>query len=316
MPVARRPNEEGIMKALVFLTAVLCLALTVPATIAIAEETGRGHETPGLVVSVTGEVSVGRGERSLPVTQGFVLRAGDRLVARTGGHCAGFAPDGSNFDLRGPGEVEFGSASEGALGSAVAWLRLQLAEWIGESQRRPLTARGVRDWKLRRPAVSQLLPANNGAVRADRPLFRWTECPTATAYKVVIAPESGEEKTYTVRDCGVRPDDLVPGGLYVWRVAPEGADGIAAASPWREFRVLTEEDENAVDSVVRELSDLEAGVALLAAGLHEEAVYRFDAAVGASGDVGSARLWRARALSDIGLYEDAYDDMIAAWGER
>jgi len=296
------------MKTLVPVIVLVCIL--------VASSLSLAAESPGLVVSVKGEVSVGRGERLHDVTQGFILKAGDRLLARSGGACSGFSPDGSHFDLHGPGEMEFGSAEGGGIGTAVAWLRLQLAEWIGESQRRPLTARGGRDWDVRRPAVEQLLPAPNGAVRAGRAIFRWTDCPAASKYTVVIAPEVGEEKTYTVRDCGLEPEGLVPGDRYVWRVAPEGAEGISAASPWREFRVLTSEDEKAVDDVVAELGDLEAGVALLAAGLHEEAVYRLDAAIGAAENEASARLWRARTLSDIGLYEDAYDDIAAAWYGR
>jgi hypothetical protein len=51
-------------------------------------------------------------------------------------------------------------------------------------------------------------------------------------------------------------------------------------------------------------------VLLLSAGLHEEAIYRFDAAVADVSQERSARLWRAQAMAEVGLYRVAYQDVL------
>jgi hypothetical protein len=79
---------------------------------------------------------------------------------------------------------------------------------------------------------------------------------------------------------------------------------------------MTPEEETRLDQAIDALGDLEAGVLLLSSGLHEEAIYRFDAAVASPEQTRSARLWRARAFADIGLYKQAYEDMIEARGDE
>jgi hypothetical protein len=57
-------------------------------------------------------------------------------------------------------------------------------------------------------------------------------------------------------------------------------------------------------------------VVLLALRLHEEAILHFDAAVASGEHERSARLWRSRALAEVGLLEGAYEDLRAAGGVR
>jgi hypothetical protein len=191
---------------------------------------------------------------------------------------------------------------------------MQLADWMGESRRRPLTTRGVRDWTNVSEAPALILPASGGAVRPSRVEFRWSTVAGVDRYVLTVAPALGDEITKTARGNTASVDGLEPGGEYVWRVAPDVADWASGGS-WREFRVLTLEEESQLDEALVGMGDLEAGVLLLSMGLHDEAIYRFDAA--AEGDDSrSAKHWRAQALADCGLYREAYDDLIQLRGSE
>jgi hypothetical protein len=79
---------------------------------------------------------------------------------------------------------------------------------------------------------------------------------------------------------------------------------------------MTADEEGSLEAALEDLGDLEAGVLLISSGLHEEAVARFDVVVSAGAEARSARLWRARAMADVGLYKDAYEDLMAAGGSE
>lgn len=298
------------MRSFFLLTAlaVLVMASVVPA---VSQQPARSEST-GLVVSVAGDVTASRTGSELAVVEGFVLRGGDRLTAVAGARCTGFAPDGEAFALSGPAELEFLSFEGGAIESASSWVKRQLADWIGKSRRRPLTTRGVRDWDTSLDVPAQVVPAPDGAVRAGRAQLLWTTVPGIERYVVTVAPATGDEIQRTVRGSGTVVPDLVPGEDYVWKVQPD-CEGWRGVGSWRGFRVLTPDEERGLDEALESLESLEAGVLLLASGLHEEAVYRFDAAVASPENGASARLWRARALADVGLHRQAYDDLIEAW---
>ncbi|MFH1501755.1 MAG: tetratricopeptide repeat protein [Candidatus Eisenbacteria bacterium] len=286
---------------------LFCLCLFLPVA-AGADWSG------GLMVSVNGEVVVRRGEVDELAKEGYVLREGDTIVVRMGGECSGFTPVGEAFDLKGPAEMQLAAAS-GLGGDLAAWVRLQLADWIGESRRQPLRTRTVRDWSLPTEAPTQIIPASGGRVRpADARLY-WSEVPGVGSYTLTIAPSAGEEVQRVVRDNGAVLEELVPGEEYVWKVQPE-AEGWDGESGWRDFVVMTPEEEVRLDQAMEGLGDLEAGVLLLSSGLHEEAIYRFDVAVASASQVRSARMWRARAFADIGLYKQAYEDLIEARGNE
>ena len=272
-----------------------------------------GVPAGGLIVAVSGEVVVHRGGHEEAVSEGFVLQEGDTVIARPGSKVSGFTPEGEPFELAGPAELKLAAADRGFVGDVASWVQLQLAEWIGESRRQPLTTRNIRDWVITTEAPAPLVPAPEGKIRGSKSSFYWTSVPGVRGYVVTIAPAMGEEMTHVVRDNSVVVHDLVPGEQYVWKVQPD-ADGWEASGRWRGFTVMTPDEEKQLDEALRGLEDLEAGVLLLSAGLHEEAIYHFDVAVASPNGARSAHLWRAKALADIGLYEQAYDDLVEARG--
>ena len=76
---------------------------------------------------------------------------------------------------------------------------------------------------------------------------------------------------------------------------------------------MTSEEENSLDVSLKDLPDLEAGVLLLSVGLYREAITRFDAAASSSAYRESSMYWRAQALATIGLYREAYEDLMKAF---
>ncbi|MBD3348051.1 MAG: hypothetical protein GF400_02500 [Candidatus Eisenbacteria bacterium] len=288
------------------LLVAVCLFLPLAAT---AE-----NATQGLIVSVSGDVVVRRGDVEDAAHEGYVLKEGDTIVARGGAVCSGFTPVGKAFDLRGPAEMQF-AAEGGVVEGLTSWVRGQLADWIGESRRQPLRTRTVRDWELPTEAPAQIIPAPDGRVRPDEARLVWSEVPGVDSYVLVVAPATGDEMERVVRENGALLDELAPGEEYVWKVRPR-ASGWEGGTGWRSFVVMTPEEEEGLEQAIRELGDLEAGVLLLSAGLHEEAIYRFDAAVASPELARSARMWRARAFADVGLYKQAYEDLIEARGGK
>lgn len=294
----------------VILTTALTASIAVMALVAAPSTAScDAPDTSGIVVSVTGDVKVERADAQEQATEGFTLVGGDRIIVKTGSRCSGFTPQGTGFELDGPSEYLIPSGEESGLVDNVAsWIRMQLADWMGESRRRPLTTRGVRNWARVSEAPALILPASGGAVRPSRVEFRWSTVAGVDRYVLTVAPAVGDETTRTARGNTTTLDELEAGGEYVWRVAPDVADW-AGRGGWREFRVLTLEEEEQLDEALVGMGDLEAGVLLLSMGLHDEAIYRFDSAAEGD-DARSARHWRAQALADCGLYREAYDDLI------
>lgn len=294
-------------------------ALTLPIVLSVwlAAPAGASNEAPapsGIVVSVVGEVAVERSNNQKIATEGFVLMGGDTIIVKIGARCSGFTPHGENFTLEGPSEYRISSgADDGFLDSVASWIQTQLTDWAGESRRRPLTTRGVRDWVTKGEAPALILPASGGAIRPNRSEFCWSTVPGVDRYVVTVAPALGDEITRMVRGNTATLDELEPGGEYVWRVAPD-IEGWAGHGGWREFQVLELEAEARLDAAIVGMNDLEAGVLLLSMGIHDEAICRFDAAAASSENARSARLWRAQALADCGLYREAYEDLIQVRG--
>jgi hypothetical protein len=281
-----------------------------------AAQTEEGAPATGIIVSVDGEAFVDRAGVREPVVEGYVLEHGDVITVKAGGRCTGFTPAGEPFRLEGPSELRLPTASEqGILNKVSGWIREQLTQWIGQTRRRPLVTRTLlRDWDVAIDTPTQLIPAPDGRVRSSNAEFYWATVPGIDSYLVTVVAADGEEMSRLVRDHGVVLSDLVPGGEYVWKVEP-AVEGWHGETRWRAFTVMTPEEEAELDEAVAGLGGLEAGVLLLTAGLHDEAIYRFDAAIAGNGDqVRSARLWRARALADIGLYREAYRDVIQNQG--
>jgi hypothetical protein len=304
------------------MTRKVILASTITAFIAVlallaapTTATCKDSDASGIVVSLAGEVTVERDGTQEQAVEGYALVGGDRIIVKTGARCSGFTPQGADFELDGPSEFLIPSGEEsGLVDNVSSWIRMQLADWMGESRRRPLTTRGARDWARVSEAPALILPASGGAVRPSRVEFRWSTVAGVDRYVVTVAPAVGDEIVKTARGNTTSLDELEPGDDYVWRVAPDVADW-AVQGGWREFRVLTLEEEEQLNAALTDMGDIEAGVLLMSMGLHDEAIYRFDSAV-EGGDSRSARHWRAQALADCGLYREAYDDLIQLRGNE
>ena len=298
----------------VVLVMLLSLGLLSPGH---AEQMDASVSGTGVIVAVTGDVTVHSDSLSRRAAEGLFLAAGDTLVVQTGGTCTGFTPDGEPFSLEGPSELRFAISPEGGvIGHVSSWVRSQLTQWIGARHKEPLVTRSlIRRWDQEVNVPVPLIPAPDGRVRASGSGFRWASVSGVDALTIVLVSETDEETERLVRGQSLRLDDLAPGQEYVWKVKVQAGEW-AAESSWRGFRVMAADEEENLETALEGLGDLEAGALLLSSGLHEEAVARFDMAVSASEDGRSARLWRARALADIGLYKDAYEDLMAAGGSE
>ncbi len=305
------------LASLLILLAVTLLPLSFQDPFRPAACSAREHsDGTGLIVSVTGEVAVRRSQGAEDATEGFVLLGGDTIVVRTGASCTGFIPSGETFQLTGPAQYILGEAGgDRVLDNVNAWIRRQLSQWIGGSRSQPLATRTLRDWALRSDAPQPLIPTAGGKVRPGESRFIWTAIPGVDRYRVIVAPAAGEEFMRIVRDNELTLSDLAPGAEYVWKVEPL-IDPWPGESGWRDFRVMTPEEEAQLDEALKDLGDLEAGVLLLSAGLDEEALYRLDMATSSGVQERSARLWRSQALAKIGLHKQAYEDLLETIGQK
>ena len=298
-------------------TAVLCvvaLAVLLACPLGLRADTSDQEPAPtsaGVVVSVQGDVTVQRSGDAQPVSEGLVLQEGDVVVAHEGSRCTGFTPSGEPFDLPGPGELSLaGAGGDGVLDRVSLWVRRQLTQGIGESRRQPIVTRTLmRDWDVETLTPAPLIPAEGGQVRADGAVFHWGSVPGIESYSVTFVSEDGDEFERVVRNHSLVLDDLTPGREYVWKVRP-AVEGWTGQAKWRSFRVMSNEERAELDAALDSMGDLEAGVLLLSAGLHEEAVYRLDAAVASRAQAASARRWRAQTMAEIGLYRQAYEDLM------
>lgn len=296
---------------------LMALFVLAPLSAGNAEQPDSSASGTGIIVAVTGGVTVHSGGTSRLAAEGRALDAGDTLVVQTGGTCTGFTPDGEPFSLEGPSELRLAiSRNGGVVGRVSSWVRSQLAQWIGARHKQPLVTRSLlRRWDQEVNVPQPLVPAPDGRVRGTGSGFRWAAISGVDAFTIVLVSETDEETERLVRGQSLTLDDLTPGQEYVWKVRAQAGEW-ATESSWRSFRVMTADEEENLDAALEGLGDLEAGALLLSSGLHEEAVARFDVAVSARADGRSARLWRARAMADVGLYKDAYEDLTAAGGSE
>ncbi len=298
-----------------FLTAALVLVLACVCYLPIAAEPSDAPPVcAGIIVSVNGDVAV-HGAARERATEGFVLEEGDTVVVMVGGKCAGFTPVGEAFDIEGPAELRLPVAQERRIVDRVSkWIRSQLAEWIGKSRALPLLTRSVlRFGDASIDVPTQLVPAPQGRVRPDAARLRWAGVFGIDTYTVKLASSSGHRSERIVRGHSIVIEGLTPGEKYVWKVRPVSADWGGEAR-WRAFRVMEPQEERSLDLALQNLASLEAGVLLLAAGLHEEAIQRFDIAVSIGERDHSARFWRSQALADVGFHQEAYEDLVKARG--
>ena len=302
------PHRSFSITALILVLGCVC---HLPSA---AEPNGAPTACVGIVVSVDGEVTV-HGAARERATEGFVLEEGDTVVVMVGGRCSGFTPVGEAFDIEGPGELQLPVPQGKRIADRVSrWIRSQLAEWIGKSRAQPLLTRSV--LRLGDAAIdvpTQLVPAPQGRVRPDAARLRWAGVFGIDTYTVELASSSGHRSERIARGHSIVIDGLTPGEKYVWKVRPVSADW-GGETRWRAFRVMEPQEERSLDLALQNFGSLEAGVLLLTAGLHEEAIQRFDIAVSIGERDHSARFWRSQALADVGLHREAYEDLVKARG--
>ena len=298
-----------------FLIAALVLALVCVCHLPIAAEpNGAPPACAGIIVSVDGDVAV-HGAARERATEGFVLEEGDTVVVMVGGTCTGFTPVGEAFDIEGPAEIQLPVPQEKRIVDRVSgWIRSQLAEWIGKSRAQPLLTRSVlRLGDASIDVPTQLVPAPQGRVRPDAARLRWAGVFGIDTYAVELASSSGHRSERIARGHSIVIEGLTPGEKYVWKVRPV-SDDWGGEARWRAFRVMEPQEERSLDLALQNLGSLETGVLLLTAGLHEEAIQRFDVAVSIGAKDHSARFWRSQALADVGLHKEAYEDLVKARG--
>jgi hypothetical protein len=135
-------------------------------------------------------------------------------------------------------------------------------------------------------------------VRDARPAFRWQAHPRARAYIVVIFTDRLERVTSSgeLRGTTWTPDvDLKPGTTYEWQVTastPTGPEHAPAPPlPEARFRVLSAEQRRVLDRQLAEAgsSNLLRGLALIRAGVLDEAESAFAALVAANPTSAPAR---------------------------
>jgi len=284
--------------------SILCLSA------AAAEAPDTCPVCRGIVVSVAGEVTADREGERRSVTVGFVLLEGDAILLKTGARCTILAASGNVLRMDGPSEHRLVGPSEEELENPVAaWISRQIADWAGRlGERMFITRAPLGDWRIEVDVPPQLVPAAGGSARRSGVELVWGTIPGIGTYLVTLTSESGGAVSREVRGHRLEVDDLIEGEQYVWDVEPS-VNGWSADRAPRSFRVMTSEDEQLLDLALDGMDDLEAGVLLLAAGRHEEAIPRFDSAARSDENGRSARLWRAAALSEVGLYAEAYEEL-------
>ena len=151
-------------------------------------------------------------------------------------------------------------------------------------------------------------------VRPNQSRFWWQAIEGIDKYEVEIYWEDGNKtrrKRYTVRDANrLFAEDLEPGRSYGWFVRTK--DGKKLESDSHNFRVLTQDETATIKAITYGLPEVMAGALMLPAGLHEEAIQFFDAALTVSEYRRSALVWRSRAFGAVGRYEAAYRDLLDA----
>jgi|GEM_PF-3867655 len=296
--------------------ACLVLAVTAAFFALQSAHADEPQDRSGLIIGVKGDVSVVRGQVEKPAVQGSILELGDTLIVKIGAWCEGFNTLGEHFELTGPAQLATTKSVINELeGGIIGWISRQLTQWCGQSRYQALATRSVRDWDEPMESPLPLFPAPDGRVRFSESRFVWRSLPEADAYLVALALADGDEIRQRIRGHKLLKRDLEAGMEYVWKVDSEIGDGVVG-SQWRQFRVLTREEEAMLDQAVANVNDLAAGVLLLSSGLHEEAILRLDAAYMSNETRSSALLWRAQAFAEVGLFQHAYADLLEAQSQR
>jgi hypothetical protein len=226
----------------------------------------------------------------------------------------GFNPSGEPFDYEGPGSYGFTDSNPQFRNRIYDYTRRQISSWPGLGELDPFGTPTRYDWEAVATQATPMIPAEGGAVRPNQSRFWWQAIEGIDKYEVEISWEDGNKtrrKRYTVRDANrLFTEDLEPGHSYEWFVRTK--DGKKLESRSHSFRVLTHDETATIKDITYGLPEVMAGALMLTAGLHEEAIQFFDAALAVSEYRRSALVWRSRAFGAVGRYEAAYRDLLDA----
>jgi hypothetical protein len=261
------------------------------------------------IVAIEGNGTVQRGQGPELLSVGSTLAFGDTLVIGPASTCRIQFLDGRTLDLTGHAQLVLAKSPQRSPASLFGdWIRHELADWLGEDSVKPLRTRSLIEWNLEEDAPAPIFPAHEGSLRADRAVVTWIALSGVDRYVLTLSRQNGSDEIHNVRGNTFRISDPVRGADYLWKVAPDIKEWPGHSS-WREFRVLTKEEELEVDQAIEKCPDLDAAAILLGVGLHEEAIARLDTEIEKESNPTSARLWRAKALESLGLYEQACEEL-------
>lgn len=276
----------------------------------------------GTITGLEGEIVICRhGTGPSRAELGFEIFYGDTVVAAMGARCSGVTPEGEEFQLAGPGKLilktvrpESGQNFARLLDRVRAPLFDQLIDYIGDEVIKPLVTRGGLDtesWGSGSDMCAPIVPADAGAVRATRPRFIWTPVRGVREYELIVRAKNGQEIRDIVIGNEAVLENLAAGASYEWRAMPLSAKNCGDPG-WHPFRVMTLEQERALDGYLERLPCLEEGWLLYETGLYAEALDKLDTAAQDSETRRSALSWRALTLAAMGLHREAFCDYLAA----
>lgn len=204
-----------------------------------AAEALRRADPAAVVVKKTGEVKAQREGRTLPVTVGFSLEPGDRLLVPAGAQAVLLYRTGKMATETGNVTIEARESEQvGRTFQQAAQTLTQVA--TTNAARQPNRQGMIRP----APGMAQpIAPRNDVAVMDVRPGFTWFAVPGAESYTIQLQrtdlagarPERFQVGGDTTWAYPAAAPPLVPGASYRWTVAA-GASGRPAAM--QSFRVI------------------------------------------------------------------------------
>lgn len=280
-----------------------------------ADLTGRpGAAGSGLIVLVSGEVKVHGRWQAADAWEGFALAPGDSITLAAGARVMGFTPSGEPFDVEGPGAHTFTATDPRFRNRIYDYTRQRISAWPGLGELDPFGTPAQYDWEAVATQATPMIPADGGAVRPTQSRFWWQAIEGIRKYEVEISWDDGgrtRRERYTVSDANrLFLDELEPGRSYEWLVRTK--DGKRLESDRHAFRVLTHDEVSTLKDITYGLPEVMAGALMLTAGLHEEAIQYFDAALTVGQFRRSTLVWRSRAFGAVGRYDAAYRDLLDA----
>lgn len=301
------------------LTMVACVIVAGPGDAVVKRKKSgtrgtAGSSGTGLIVSVRGEVRVTGRWQEADAHEGLAVTIGDSLTLGAGASVMGFRPTGGPFTAQGPATLTFVDTNPEFRNRIHDWTSRQIASWSGLNDIDPFGTPARHNWEAASVEAAPMVPVDGGGVRPERSRFWWKKIAGVEKYEIEVRWQDGK-KTRRIRKTVKRTNRLTleglePGREYEWIVRTK--EGKKIESHANKFRVLTVEEKIILDQITYGLPDVMAGVLVLTAGLHEEAIQYFDVALATDPQRRSALVWRSRAFAAAGRYEEAYRDLIDA----